>query len=157
ERALLLAVRDFRKALRRATRGANHQDRTAANFATEVLQKRLLSGPWAFGQSWLALTEGMARDETASAAAVGRVRDVAAADTDDDAERESRQRHADRTVGAWMRQWKDAVADELAEVGGLVDAVGVGRVAPGLDPASHQAEVKRLARQVKADARLRSL
>lgn len=157
ERALLLAVRDFRKALRRATRGANHQDRTAANFATEVLQKRLLSGPWAFGQSWLALAEGLAQDEATTAAAVGRVREVQAADTDDDAERESRQRHADRTIGAWLRQWKDAVADEVAELDRLVASLGVGRVPPGLDPAAHQAEVRRLARRVKADARLRSL
>jgi superfamily II DNA or RNA helicase len=157
ERALLLAVRDFRRALRRITRGANHQDRTAANFATEVLQKRLLSGPWAFGQSWLALTAGLSEPEAATSQAVERVREAQAVDTDDDAERESRQRHADRTVGAWMRPWREALAAEIREIDRLVAALGVGRVEPGQDPAAHQSEVRRLAAQVRADARLRAL
>jgi superfamily II DNA or RNA helicase len=157
ERALHLAVRDFRKTLKKATRGASHQERTAAIFATEVLQKRLLSGPWAFGQSWLALMEGLEQTEAATAAAVGRVREVQAGDTDDDAERESRQRHADRTVGAWLRQWAEAVADELAQVSSIVQALGVTRVPPGQEPANHRAEVARRARKVKADARLRAL
>lgn len=158
ERALNLALRDFRKALKKALRGADHQDRTAANFATEVLQKRLLSGPWAFGQSWLAMVEGLeSADERATAGAVARVRDVSRDDTDDDAERESRQRHADRTVGAWLRQWREAVSDEIAEVTRQVEAIGVSRVPPGLEPAGHQAEVAARAGRVKADARMRAL
>lgn len=158
ERAQNLALRDFRKALKKALRGASHQDRTAANFATEVLQKRLLSGPWAFGQSWLALVEGLeSADDRATAVAVARVRDVSQEDTDDDAERESRQRHADRTVGAWLRQWRDAVADEIAEVTLQVEAIGVSRVPPGLESAAHRAEVEARAGRVKADARMRAL
>jgi len=157
ERELQLAVRDFRRTLKRAFRGANHQERTAAAFATEVLQKRLLSGPWAFGQSWLALVEGLEQEEAATAATVGRVREVQAGDTDDDTERESRQRHADRTIGAWLRQWKDQVAEDLQQVTKVVESLGVGRVAPGMEPASHVAEVNRLARKVRADARLEAL
>ncbi|OYV75211.1 MAG: hypothetical protein B7Z66_13735 [Chromatiales bacterium 21-64-14] len=156
ERALQLAVRDFRKALKQALRGADHQGRTAASFASEVLQKRLLSGPWAFGQSWLALREGLEAPQE-SASAVALVRDAQADDTDNDAERESRQRHADRTVGAWLRQWQDTVADELAEVTRHVSALGVTRVPPGLDPSSHASEVASRAEKVKADARLRAL
>jgi len=158
ERALQLAVRDFRKALRGVLRGADHQDRTAAGFATEVLQKRLLSGPWAFGQSWLALMEGLeAPSEKASADAVTRARAAQIEDTDDDVERESRQRHADRTVGAWLRQWRDKVAEELAEVTRQVEAIGVTRVPPGLDPAAHVGEVATRAVRVEADARFRAL
>ena len=158
ERALQLAVRDFRKALRGVLRGADHQDRTAAGFATEVLQKRLLSGPWAFGQSWLALMEGLeAPSEDAGADAVTRARAAQAEDTDDDVERESRQRHADRTVGAWLRQWQDKVAEELAEVTRQVEAIGVTRVPPGLDPAAHAGEVATRAVRVEADARFRAL
>lgn len=156
ERALQLAMRDFRKALKRALRGADPQDRTAANFASEVLQKRLLSGPWAFGQSWLALIEGLEAPQE-SASAVARARDAQVDDTDDDAERESRQRHADRTVGAWLRQWQAAVVQEIAEVTSYVTALGVTRVPPGLDPAAHASEVASRAAKVKADARLRAL
>ncbi len=158
ERALHLALRDFRRSLKKALRDADHQERTAATFATEVLQKRLLSGPWAFGQSWLALMEGLAEsDARATAGAVARVRDAALDDTDDDAERESRQRHADRTVGAWLRQWREDVADEIAAVTREVEAIGVSRVPAGLEPAVHQVEVTTRARKVKADARLRAM
>jgi len=158
ERSLQLAVRDFRKALERALVGAGHQDRTAAGFASAVLQKRLLSGPWAFGQSWLALIEGLeAPSEEASANAVSRARDAQSDDTDDDAERESRQRHADRTVGTWLRQWRSAVTDEIAAVTRHVAAIGVSRVPPGLGPVAHAGEVGARAVNVRADARLRAL
>jgi superfamily II DNA or RNA helicase len=156
ERSLQLAVRDFRRALRRATRGAAAHDRAAAAFATEVLQKRLLSGPWAFGQSWLALVEGMT-EAGASAEAVARATAVSLDDTDDDAEKESRHRHAGKVVGAWLRQWAGQVADEVAPVTELVGRLGVTRVPPGLEPAAARAAVAERAAAVKADARMRAL
>jgi len=158
ERALQLALRDFRKALKTIVHGADHQDRTAANFATEVLQKRLLSGPWAFGQSWLALMEGLEEeDEAATAGAVTRVRDAHMDDTDNDAERESRQRHVDRTVGKWLQQWKGRLAAEIDDVTREVQAIGVSRVAPGLDPAARTSEVAARSAAVTSDARLQAL
>ena len=158
ERALQIALRDFRKALKAAVKGADHQDRTAASFASEVLQKRLLSGPWAFGQSWLALMEGLEEGEqSAPASAVARIRDAHSDDTDDDAERESRQRHANRTVGAWLRQWQGDLSAEIEQVSKEVTATGVSRVPPGLDPAGHEEEVAARAAKVMADARLRAL
>lgn len=156
ERSLQLAVRDFRKALRAAVRGAPHNDRTAAAFAAEVLQKRLLSGPWAFGQSWLALVEGLG-DAGASAEAVARVSALSVDDTDDDAEKESRHRHAGKVVGAWLRQWSAQVAGEIAPISELVGLLGVTRVPPGLDPVDHRAAVGERATKVKADARMRAL
>ena len=158
ERALQLAVRDFRRALRTAIRGADHQDRTAANFATEVLQKRLLSGPWAFGQSWLTLLNGLDVEDTpATAGTVVKARNAQADDTEDDQERESRQRHADRTVGAWLRQWRENVATEIDEVSRHLGALGVTLVPPGLDPGSHVVDVASRAPKVQADARFRAL
>ncbi|HWM92943.1 MAG TPA: DISARM system SNF2-like helicase DrmD [Thermoanaerobaculia bacterium] len=158
ERALQLAVRDFRNALKKTLRGADHQERTAASFATEVLQKRLLSGPWAFGQSWLALMEGLETlAESAGAAAVTRARDAQADDTDNDAERESRQRHSDRTIGAWLRQWHGTLKDEITEITRQVAAIGVSRVPPGLNRDAYVAEVAARAPRVVADARLRAL
>lgn len=161
ERLLLQAVRDFRKALRAIVRTAAPADRTAAAFATEVLQKRLLSGPWAFGQSWLSLLEGLApagADEGgASAEAVARASSASADDSDDDAEKESRHRHAGKVVGAWMRRWTGEVATEIDAVTALVNALGVTRVPPGLDLSDHQAAVVARAPGVKADARWRAL
>ena len=158
ERALQLALRDFRKALKKVMRRADHQERTAANFALEVLQKRLLSGPWAFGQSWLALMEGLSEpDERTTANTVVRVRDAADEDTDDDIERDSRQRHADRTIGVWLRQWQEALTEEIEEVTREVEAIGVSRVPAELGPAYRSGEVATRAAKVKADARLRTL
>jgi superfamily II DNA or RNA helicase len=156
ERELLQAVRDLRKALRVVVRAAAPADRTAAAFATEVLQKRLLSGPWAFGQSWFTLLEGL-NEESGTAEAVARATAASADDSDDDAEKESRHRHVGKVVGAWMRQWKDQVSAELAAVTGPVTALGLTRVPPGLDATSHQAAVAQRAPEVKADARFRSL
>jgi superfamily II DNA or RNA helicase len=157
ERELHDALTDFRRALKEATKESDHEDRTAANFAAEVLRKRLISGPWAFGQSWLALMEGIEADDAATAATVTRVRDAAEDDTDDDLERESRQRHADKTVGAWLRQWKVKLADPIGRVTKAVEAIGVSHVPAELDPATRIKEVAVRAPKVMADARLSAL
>ena len=156
ERDLQLTFHDFRRALRKAMAKASHQDRTAGAFAVEVLQKRLLSGPWAFGQSWLQLVAGLA-EESATAQAVVQARDVQDADTDDDKERRSREQLAERTVGAWLRSWQKDVADEIQAVTKSVATLDVSHVAPGLEPADHEAFVVKAARHVRADARLRAV
>ena len=157
ERELHDALTEFRRALKEATKESSHEDRTAASFAAEVLRKRLISGPWAFGQSWLALMEGIAADDSATAATVSRVRDAAEDDTDDDLERESRQRHADKTVGAWLRQWKVKLAEPIARVTRSVEAIGVSHVPAEIDPSTRTKEVVARAAKVKADARLTAL
>ncbi len=156
ERELLLAFRDFQRALKRAVRGATHNERTAANFASEVLQKRLLSGPWAFGQSWLHLLEGL-EQAPASASTVGRAASANDDDTDDDAERESRTRHAHRTVGAWLRPWRDTLEPELDAVTALVQQLDVLRVPTDLEPGPRAIAVAQAANAVRADARLRTM
>ncbi|MCA9787459.1 MAG: DISARM system SNF2-like helicase DrmD [Candidatus Cloacimonetes bacterium] len=158
ERALILALRDFKAALFKAMRTANHQDRTAANFSVEVLQKRLLSGPWAFGQSWLALLNGLEQQqEISTAETVARAKATQEEDGDDDIERDSRQRHAERTVGLWLRQWQDKVSTEIAAITAQVTHLGVARVKPGQDSESTRADISIQARKVVADARLRTL
>jgi superfamily II DNA or RNA helicase len=156
ERQLLLALRDFRRALRKLAKAGSATERTAAAFATEVLQKRLLSGPWAFGQSWLALCDGLAHGD-ASAEAIARARAAEEDDTDDDKERESRQRHAQKVVGTWLRRWQEPLAAEIAELSRLVAALGVQRVPPGLEPTERERTVAELGPKVVADARLRCL
>jgi superfamily II DNA or RNA helicase len=156
ERALLLAVHDLRRALRKTLRGAPHKDQTAAAFAAEVLQKRLLSGPWAFGQSWLALLDGLGAP-VVGADAVARARNVNESDTDDDTERESRLRHAERTVGAWLRPWAEAVRDELDAVSAQVQALAITRVLPSMEPLDRLRDIDDRAPRVRADARLKAL
>ncbi len=161
ERRLSETFHDFRKALRKATALASASDRAAAAFATEVFQKRLLSGPWPFGQSWLNLLDGLAehaaKQEGSDSESVARVRSTHSDETDDDNERESRERQANRTVGAWLREWQTSLAEEIAEVSRAVEALGVTHVPPGLDPDAHREAVAAGAMKVRADARLRAL
>jgi superfamily II DNA or RNA helicase len=156
ERTLSESFHDFRRALAKASKGASYADRMAASFATEVLQKRLLSGPWAFGQSWQNLLEGLG-SASATADGVARVRAAQSDDTDDDNERESRQRQADRVVGSWLREWRAKLEDEIRAASSAVEALGVTRVPPGLDPAAHHQAVATAAAKVRADARLKAL
>lgn len=156
ERALAEGFHDFRKAVIRQAARRSGADKAAAAFATEVLQKRLLSGPWAFGQSWLALIDGLQAGE-GTADAVTRLRGLTLDDTDSDAERESRLRLTERTVGAWLKPFWTSVQGEIAAVSQEVEALGIARIEPGLDPASHRAAVASGAAEVKADARWRCL
>jgi superfamily II DNA or RNA helicase len=161
ERALSEAFHDFRRALQKVTAQAAASDRSAAAFATEVFQKRLLSGPWAFGQSWLNLLDGLAerraRQEREGGESVARVRGAQGDDTDDDAERESRERQSSRIVGAWLQEWQSALETEIAAVSRAVEALGVSRVSPGLEPTAHRQLVATSASKLRADARLRTL
>ncbi|WP_437979283.1 SNF2-related protein [Sorangium sp. So ce295] len=118
ERGLSDAFRDFRKALHKATARASASERAAAAFALEVLQKRLLSGPWAFGQSWLALLDGLRAHDAGAGTldTISKVRGIVQDDTEDDTERESRERQASRTSGAWLRNFREAVDSELDDV-----------------------------------------
>jgi superfamily II DNA or RNA helicase len=159
ERALSDAFHDFKKALHKATAQASPSERAAAAFALEVLQKRLLSGPWAFGQSWLTLLEGLKAQDAALGAlgTVAKVRGIVQDDTDDDAERDSRERQASRTSGAWLKNFKNAVESELAQVTSAVQALGLEAIAPGLSEADRRSAVGNAATKVKADARFKAL
>jgi hypothetical protein len=164
ERQLSEAFHTFRSALEKATARSSPSDpsdRNAARFAIEVLQKRLLSGPWAFGQSWLNLLEGLAERSTTeaqpAAVRVAQVRATQIEETDDDAERESRERQANRTAGAWLKVWRDKLAEEIAAVSKAVEALGVTRVQLDLEPQERQRSLATGATKVRMDARLRAL
>jgi len=158
ERALQIAVHDLRKAVQAAVPGGDYVARTASNFALEVLSKRLLSGPWAFGQSWLNLLAGLEdAGATASAEAVGKARAAQEQDTEDDAEQTSRQQHAERTVGAWLRPFREQVADPIREVSTLVGRLGLELIARDFDPEARRVAIAKAARKVTADARFKTL
>jgi superfamily II DNA or RNA helicase len=159
ERGLSEVFRDFRKALHKATARASASERAAAAFALEVLQKRLLSGPWAFGQSWLSLLDGLRAHDASvgSLDTVSRVRGIVQDDMDDDTERESRERQASRTSGAWLRNFREAVESELDDVARAVQALGVEPVSSGLSDPERRAAVASAAAKVRADARFKAL
>ena len=158
ERTLQIAVRDLRKAVQEAIPHGDYSARTASNFALEVLSKRLLSGPWAFGQSWLNLLAGLQDDEAAgSAEAVRKARAAEEQDTDDDAEQTSRQQHAERTVGAWLRPFREQVAGPIREITSVVEKLRIELVSRDLDHQARRAAVAQHARKIAADARFKTL
>ena len=158
ERTLHIAVRDLRKDVQKAIPHDDYSARTASNFALEVLSKRLLSGPWAFGQSWLNLLAGLQDDEAAgSAEAVRKARAAQEQDTEDDAEQTSRQQHAERTVGAWLRPYRDQVSGSIREVSSVVERLGVELVSRDLDPQARREAVAKSSRKVAADVRFKTL
>jgi superfamily II DNA or RNA helicase len=158
ERALIQGLRDFKRALKKALDVGKPQDRVAANFAVEVLQKRLLSGPWAFGQSWLNLVDGLNMDEAdTSSDRLLKAKFATEDDTDYDAERDSRQRYAEKTVGSWLRPWREALNAEITELTDTLAAMGVERAPSGVDTSYYLNEVERLSGKVKSDARMKAL
>jgi superfamily II DNA or RNA helicase len=157
ERALSDAFHDFKRALQKEASKASPSERAAAAFALEVLQKRLLSGPWAFGQSWLSLLDGLSRDEARLCNDVMKVRGIIEDDTDDDAERESRERQASRTSGAWLRAFRQSVESEIEDVTRAVEALGVHAVPSGLSDSERRGAVSTAAIKVRVDARFREL
>ncbi len=158
ERKLQIGVHDLRKAVQKAVPSGDPAARTASGFALEVLSKRLLSGPWAFGQSWLNLLAGL--DDEGAVASADAVRKAHAAqeeDSEDDAERTSRQQHAERTVGAWLRPYRTKVADSIGELSELVVQSRVELIPRDLDPNARAATVAKHAHKVTADARFKTL
>jgi hypothetical protein len=158
ETQLLSAVREFRGAVKRAVPTDTELPHQASHFAIEVLSKRLLSGPWAFGQSWLNLLAGL--EDAAlrpSAEAVRKAQAVEEEDSDDDAEHASRQRYAEQTLGAWLRPIHDQVETPLAAVSLAVERLGLRRIDQTLGPDARRAAIASAAREVSEDARVDAL
>lgn len=131
EQALSQAFENFRSALKTLFAGARRGEQTAGHFALEVLNKRLLSCPYAFADSWHRLKEGLARDEEATEKDVRAAERALKEDSDDDAETESRQHHAARITGAWLRKLQqnlttyiNAIDDRLKQLELIPDDKG---------------------------------
>jgi SNF2 family DNA or RNA helicase len=69
ERALSLAVEEFRKAVKSKIAASQKAEQLAGSFAIEILSKRLLSSPFTFAESWYRFLDG-AHGDAADAAAV---------------------------------------------------------------------------------------
>ena len=115
EQKLSEAFASFRSALKRRIASRDSGDEVAGRFAVEILNKRLLSCPVAFADSWLRIKEGLDHGEAdpAEVEAAGR---AAQEDLADDREKEGREGHASQTVGAWLRPFEEELKDEIATV-----------------------------------------
>ncbi|KYF78505.1 DNA helicase [Sorangium cellulosum] len=133
ERALATAFAAFRARIKEVTAKGAKGDRTAGMFAVEVLNKRLLSCPVTFADSWIRFRRGLAEAEAAEAAEVSAARRAAEEELDDDREREERAAHAARVVGAWLKPlagWLDA---EITAIDQALARLGVNPVESAKD------------------------
>ncbi len=125
ERALSEAFAALRQAVRSATARAEPSKAMAGTFAIEVLNKRLLSCPSTFAESWFRFRQGLEAAEPADAAEVSAARRASEEELDDDREREGRALHAARTVGAWLQALAPSLRQEIAAVDTALQGLGL--------------------------------
>ncbi len=124
ERLLARAYQEFRKGVRRVIAQSDRAEQLAGLFAVEVLNKRLLSSPFTFADSWYRFKEGM-QEEEASTVELNAARKAVDEDLDDDQEAEGRIQHAARTTGAWLKPLAPDLEDEMAALDKALALIGL--------------------------------
>ena len=125
ERALSAAFVEFRQAVRSAVAASRRAEQLAGTFAIEVLNKRLLSCPATFGDSWFRFKEGMEESYSARAEELSAAHRASEEDLADDREKIGRGRHASRTAGAWLKPLAKKLKHEIASVDAALDALHI--------------------------------
>ncbi len=103
ETGLIDAFAAFRAEVKRVVAAGSRKHRVAGSFAVEVLNKRLLSSPTAFAESWRRAKEGLAGEDAAGDDAVKAVVGSARQDTGDDRETQKREDTAATVTGSWLK------------------------------------------------------
>jgi superfamily II DNA or RNA helicase len=125
EQSLSVAVLKFRQGVRSLVAESNRTDQLAGTFALEVLNKRLLSCPFTFADSWFRFKEGMEESDPARAEEMSAAHRASEEDIADDREKVGRGRHASRTAGAWLKPLAGKMQKEIAAVDSALDALGI--------------------------------
>ena len=125
ETALSGAFDSFRKKVKRLIASGDRRRRRSGSFAVEILNKRLLSCPTAFAESWRRSKQGLAEDETASDGDVAAAERSVRQDTGDDRETQKREVTAAGVVGSWLKSVADDLNDEIAVIDCAVADLGL--------------------------------
>jgi superfamily II DNA or RNA helicase len=125
ELRLNAAVEGLRKAIRRVIASRGRQEQLAGSFAAEILSKRLLSCPYTFADSWFRFKQGAAEETDVQTSEVTALRGMAEEASNDDQEKESRNRHAARTVGGWLRPLLEDLESEIQSVDSALSDLGL--------------------------------
>lgn len=123
ERALSQSVDEFRTKIK-AIISSDKVEQLAGSFAVEILSKRLLSCPFTFAESWIRFREG-AEGEPTDARAVRAAQRSLDEDSDDDGEIESRNEHAAKTVGAWLKPFLPSLGTEVESIERALASLGL--------------------------------
>lgn len=154
ERAVSAAFAEFRAAVRSAIARSDKSARLAGAFALEVLNKRLLSCPWTFGESWRRFRSGLGQpDETTESDVQAAIR-ASREETDDDRESEQRSGHAVQTVGAWLKPIAEHVRSQALHVDSCLEALGISPQDESSDAPRLDARLDRLIEVIKEHLRI---
>ena len=125
EQALSAAFLEFRQGVRAVVAATRRADQLAGVFAVEVLNKRLLSCPATFADSWFRFKEGMEESDSAHAEEMSAAHRASEEDIADDREKVGRGRHASRTAGAWLKPLAGKLTKQIAAIDAALDALGI--------------------------------
>lgn len=125
ERKLSAAFGEFRAAVKLVIASSRRTEQLAGSFAVEVLNKRLLSCPYTFANSWYRFKDGIAQEESAELAEVQAARRATQEDLDDDRETEGRLQHAAKTTGAWLKPLVPRLTKEIANIDIALQQLGL--------------------------------
>ena len=126
ERQLYAAFNVFRAKIRSIIQKERRRRRLAGNFAVEILGKRLLSCPVAFGESWGRYKMGMREEDQVSDSEVLAARRAVEEETVDDREATSRTQAASSTVGAWLKPMAAALSPEMKAIDQALASLQIG-------------------------------
>ena len=118
EKTVAIAFQHFRKAVYRAIAQNRESERMAGSFALEVLNKRLLSAPHTFANSWFRFQEGIKAEHDVQMGELTATQRALQEELEDDRESESRQQLATKTAGAWLKPF---LSEEITQEIGRLD------------------------------------
>ncbi len=153
ELRLNAAVQKFRKAVKVLIAGKHRQEESAGAFAVEVLSKRLLSCPSTFADSWFRFKQGTEETTEVLAAEVRAAQNATEEATTDDREMESRNQHAVRTIGAWLRPFLDDLKNEITDVEHCLGDLGLQLLGDGITIPVADARFDRLCELIEEHVR----
>ncbi|MDX9721517.1 MAG: DISARM system SNF2-like helicase DrmD [Myxococcota bacterium] len=125
ERTLAKAFALFRSAVKKAIGKQGRGAQLAGAFAVEVLNKRLLSCPSTFADSWYRYLDGTRDPNEAAQGELFAAQRASEEELADDLEKQDRARHAARTAGAWMKPLLGTLTDELDAVTAALEGLGL--------------------------------
>lgn len=136
EKALVEALRDYRRAGNVVVAGLGSKERNVGRFVFSLLTKRLLSSPYALARTWWAHIEGYGDTGTVEEAEAARRR--LESQTADDLEMAQREEDVVRTGAAWLREHETKLAAARDAVSHALRSLGWGPevVDTPLDPAA---------------------
>ena len=139
EADLSTAFDAFRTAVRTLAATGPASRRRIGAFAVEILNKRLLSCPTAFAESWSRARQGLSGAEPATEKDVAAAERTLRQETGDDREAQQREATAATVAGAWLRNFAGDLDAEIRGIEDALDALGFdldGAPIPEQTPAS---------------------